>query len=63
MKLRALGFKIVRGLAQNLSQTPTQRHAAGFGGMTLKTDEPAGVNWNDATAKERERVGIAGTGF
>lgn len=26
--------------------------------MTVKTDEPTGVNWNDATANERERVGI-----
>lgn len=32
---------------------------AGFGGKTVKTDDPTGVDWNDATANERERVGIA----
>ncbi|WP_199824832.1 hypothetical protein [Collinsella provencensis] len=26
--------------------------------MTVKIDEPTGVNWNDAAANERERVGI-----
>lgn len=26
--------------------------------MTVKIDEPTGVNWNDAAANERERVGV-----
>ena len=34
-------------------------HAEGFGGMTAKIDEPTGVNWNDATVNEGERVGIS----
>ena len=46
-------------LSQDLSQTPTRSHTAGFGGMTVKTDKPTDVNWNDAAANERERVGIA----
>ncbi len=49
-------------LFQDLSQTPTRRHAAGFGGMTAKTDEPTGVNWNGATTNERERVGVGRQG-
>lgn len=45
-------------LFQNLSQTPTQRHVTGFGDKTAKTDEPTDINWNDAAANERERVGV-----
>ena len=26
--------------------------------MTVKADDSTGVDWNDATANERERVGI-----
>ena len=26
--------------------------------MTVKIDEPTGVNWNDTAANERERVGV-----
>lgn len=26
--------------------------------MPAKTDDPTGVNWNDATVNEGERVGI-----
>ena len=45
-------------LSQDLSQTPTRSQAAGFGGMTVKIDEPTGFNWNDTTVNERERVGV-----
>ena len=31
---------------------------AEFRGKALKTGDPTGVNWNDATANERERVGV-----
>ena len=41
-----------------MSQTPTRNHAAGFGGKTAKTYKPTDINWNDAAANERERVGI-----
>lgn len=26
--------------------------------MTVKADDSTGVDWNDATANERERVGV-----
>lgn len=29
--------------------------------MTVKIDEPTGVNWNGTAANERERVGIEQT--
>lgn len=44
------GTEKFSALPHVLSQTPTRSHAAGFGGMTLKTDEPTGVNSNGATA-------------
>ena len=28
--------------------------------MTVKADDSTGVDWNDATANERERVGMIG---
>ena len=31
--------------------------------MTAKIDDPTGVDWNDATANERERVGITELAF
>ena len=40
------------------SRTPARSHAAGFGGKTAIIDDPTGIGWNDATANERERVGI-----
>ena len=27
--------------------------------MTVKIDEPTGVNWNDTAVNERERVGVS----
>ena len=33
-------------------------HTVGFGGTTVKFDEPTGINWNDATSYELERVGV-----
>ena len=45
-------------LSQDLSQTPTRNHAAGFGGKTAKTYKPTDVNWNGAAANEREREGV-----
>ena len=56
MKLRAPGFEIVRDLSQDLSQTPTRRHAEGFGGKAAKADDQTGINWIVATANESERV-------
>ena len=29
--------------------------------MTVKADDSTGVDWNDATANERERVGVEQT--
>ena len=55
------GAEKFSALSHVLSQTPARSHAAGFGGMTLITDEPTGVNWNGATANERERMGIEQT--
>ena len=52
------GAEKFSALSHVLSQAPTRSHAAGFGGTALKTDEPTGVNWNGATANERERAGI-----
>ena len=46
-------------MSQDLPQTPTRRHAGGFGGKTAKTDDPTGVNWNAVTANARERVGVS----
>lgn len=54
-KLRALGVaEKFSALSHVLSQTPTQRHAAGFDGKTPKTDDPTGVDRNGTTTNERE---------
>lgn len=53
-KLQARGFEIVRGFVPNTYAG----HAVGFGGKTVKIDEPTGANWNDTAVNERERVGI-----
>ena len=45
-------------LSHVLSQPTTRRYAAGFRGKAVKTDSPTGVDWNDAMANERERVGV-----
>ena len=37
---------------------PTRRHVVGFGGKVAEADDPSKADWNDATANERERVGI-----
>ena len=54
------GAEKFSALSHVLSQrTPTRSHAAGFGDMTLKTDDPTGVNSNGATANERKRAGVS----
>ena len=58
MKLRACGFEIVANLSQDLSQSPTRRREEGFGGKAVEADDQTRTNLNDATANERERVGI-----
>lgn len=59
MKLRAFDAEKFSALLHVLSQTPTRRHTARFGGKTPKADDPTGVDWNGTTINERERVGIA----
>ena len=59
-KLWARGFEIVCVFVPGLVPNA---YAKTRGGMTAKIDDQTGVDRNDATANERERVGIAGTGF
>lgn len=58
-KLRARGFKIVCEFVPNAY---VETHG-GIRRQDGRADDPTGIDWNDVAAYERERVGIAGTGF
>ena len=58
MKLRAFDGEKFSALSHVLSQTPTRRHTAGFGGKMAKTDDQPRINWISVTANTCERVGI-----